>query len=61
LATFLGQRPPKRPPRPLQDASKTLPRQSNMPPKTHWIAQNGPRRLQTCTRAFRTSVVDDCW
>ena len=38
LATFLGPRPPKRPPRPLQDASKTLPRQSKMPSKTLWIA-----------------------
>ena len=61
LATFLGQRPPKRPPRPLQDASKTLPRQSKMPPKTLWIAQDGPRRLQTCTGALRTSIFNDFW
>ena len=59
LATFLGPRPPKRPPRPLQDASKTPPRRSKMPPKTLWIAQDGPRGLQTCPGALQTSILTD--
>ena len=61
LATFLGPRPPKRPPRPLQDASKTPPRRSKMPPKTLWIAQDGPRGVQTCPGALQTSILDDFW
>ena len=61
LATFLGPRPPKRPPRPLQDASKTPPRRTKMPPKTLWIAQDGPRGLQTCPGALQTSILDDVW
>ena len=61
LATFLGPRPPKRPPRPLQDASKTPPRRSKMPPKTLWIAQDGPRGLQTCPGSLQTSILDDFW
>ena len=49
----------KRPPRSLQDASKTPPRRSKMPPKTLWIAQDGPRGLQTCPGALQTSILDD--
>ena len=59
LATFFGLRTPKRPPRPLQDASKTPPRQSKMPSKTFWIPQDGPRRLQSCPGALQTSIFCD--
>ena len=50
LATFFGPRRPRRAPRRLQDASKTL-------PKTSRIAQDGPRRFQTCPRALQTSIL----
>ena len=41
----------------LQDASKTPPRRSKMLPKTLWIAQDGPRGVQTCPGALRTSIL----
>ena len=61
LATFLGPRPSKRPPRPFKDASKTPPRRSKMHSKTPWNAQDGPRRFQTCPGALQTSIFDDFW
>ena len=61
LATFLGPRPSKRPPRPFKDASKTPPRRSKMHSKTPWNAQDGPRRFQTCPGALQTSIFKDFW
>ena len=41
---------------PAQDASMTPPRRSKMPSKILWIAQDGPRGLQTCPGALQTSI-----
>ena len=46
---------------PAQDASKTPPRRSKMPSKILWIAQDGPRGLQTCPGALQTSILTDFW
>ena len=41
----------------VQDAPKTRSRRSKTLPKTSRMAQDGPRRLQTCPRAFQTSIL----
>ena len=41
-------------------ASKTGPKRSKIALKTPWIAQAGPRRLQTCPGAFQTSIFGRC-
>ena len=46
---------------PAQDASMTPPRRSKMPSKILWIAQDGPRGLQTCPGALQTSILTDFW
>ena len=46
---------------PAQDASMTPPRRSKMPSKILWIAQDGPRGLQTCPGALQTSILTDVW
>ena len=46
---------------PAQDASKTPPRRSKMPSKILWIAQDGPRGLQTCSGALQSSILEDFW
>ena len=55
----LGSRSPERPPGPLQAGSKTPPRRFRMPPETLWIAQDGPRGLQTCPGTLQTSILGE--